>query len=128
MYTLREYSDLLRRLVPREAFVRLDRDSALFISDYPLRCPGFMLDDPEFAVESRGGLAHIFPRFDGAPETLKADLPKMYKTAELTDKRLRQRLALALRLGRTDESDYIKRLLEHMEAANEDQMAGTRML
>ena len=74
MYTLKEYSDLLRRLVPLEAFVRLDRGEGLFVSDYPLRCPGFTLTDPEFTAEIAGGLAHIKPCFAGAPETLKKDL------------------------------------------------------
>ncbi len=128
MYTLNELSDLLRRLVPREAFVRLDRGKALFVSDWPLRCPGFSLEEKEFLVEIDGGLACITPRFTGAPETLKSDLVGIYKTPELSDKRLRQRLALALRLGSTDESAYLKKLLYHMEAANEDQMAGTRLL
>ena len=128
MYTLKELSDLLRRLVPREAFVRLDRGKSLFVSDWPLRCPGFTLDETEFMVEIRDGLARITPRFADAPETLKSDLLEIYKTPELTDKRLRQRLALALRLGRVDESAYLETLLYHMEAADEDQMAGTRLL
>lgn len=128
MYTLKECSDLLRRLVPRDAFVRLDRGKALFVSDWPLRCPGFTLEAAEFSVEIRDGLARITPRFTGAPEALKSDLLRIYKSPELTDKRLRQRLALALRLGRTDESAYLNKLLSHMEAADEDQMAGTRLL
>ena len=128
MYTLKECSDLLRRLVPREAFIRLDRGKALFVSDWPLRCPGFALEEKEFSVEICGGLARITPRFTGAPEALKSDLLQIYKSPELTDKRLRQRLALALRLGRTDESAYLNKLLSHMEAADEDQMAGTRLL
>ena len=128
MYTLKECSDQLRRLVPREAFVRIDRSKALFVSDWPLRCPGFTLEAAEFSVEICGGLARITPRFTDAPEALKSDLLDIYKTPELTDKRLRQRLALALRLGSTDESAYLKKLLYHMEAANEDQMAGTRLL
>lgn len=128
MYTLKECSDQLRRLVPREAFVRIDRSKALFVSDWPLRCPGFTLEAAEFSVEICGGLARITPRFTDAPEALKSDLLQIYKSPELTDKRLRQRLALALRLGRTDESAYLNKLLSHMEAADEDQMAGTRLL
>ena len=129
MYTLKEYSDLLRRLVPLEAFVRLDRGEGLFVSDYPLRCPGFTLTDPEFTAEIAGGLAHIKPCFAGAPETLKKDLDGIYKSApNLMNKRLRQRLALAMRLGEADESAYLNELLDYMEAANEDQLAGTRLL
>lgn len=129
MYTLKEYSDLLRQLIPREAFVRLDRGKGLFVSDYPLRCPGFTLADPEFFVENTGGLAHISPCFADAPETLKADLNVIYGSApSLMNKRLRQRLALAMRLGRADECAYLNELLDYMEAANEDQMAGTRLL
>ena len=128
MYTLKECSDQLRRLVPREAFVRIDRSKALFVSDWPLRCPGFTLEAAEFSVEICGGLARITPRFTDAPEALKSDLLQIYKSPELTDKRLRQRLALALRLGRVDESAYLETLLYHMEAADEDQMAGTRLL
>ena len=129
MYTLKEYSDLLRQLIPREAFVRLDRGEGLFVSDYPLRCLGFALSDPEFTAEIAGGLAHIFPCFTGAPETLKNDLNGIYRSApNLVNKRLRQRLALALRLGMLDECAYLNELLDYMEAANEDQMAGTRLL
>ena len=96
------------------AFVKKDRGDALLITNAPrLNTDKLIIEElkQSFEVSEYNGLLRLVPRSE-----FTKDLSEIYcafiKKKPDTDKRIRQRLALALRNKNNNEADALKKLIE----------------
>lgn len=101
-------------LRPCGAFVRIDRGSALFVSDAPRH--GFAASPSLaalFMLRQEKQLLFLSPRLTDVPEALRALYLRLLKADPVPrDRMLRQALAECLRLHRAEEAQFLERIFE----------------
>ena len=119
MRSVEDYRRDILPLLPKGAFLRLDRGSALFVTDAPRLEPGFGIRDRAWQVRQDNGLLYITPVFDGIPaDERQAFAASLKLMGERRQKLLRQRLALNMRLKKQEEAHFLSALLDETEESD----------
>ncbi len=100
-----------------DAFVKIDRGSALLVSDAPAR--GLFTENAKAALEAEfilaedRGLAYLTPRLYGVPERLRRVYVDILKSeGDRRERLIRQSLAECLRQKNADEAAFMQRLFD----------------
>ena len=109
MKTLEEYRAELTPLLPENAFLRIDRGVALFVTDAPMRSgkPPVLPDEYETSSDSR--LLRITPKLNDLPKEAKNHYITYLKTKD--DASLRRALSLCMRAHNTEAAARLERML-----------------
>ena len=112
MYTIDFYKRELKSAIDFSgAFLRVDRGNALLVTDIlRIKEEGISLP-PGYIAYTEGGLMHITPIYDFAPESLASFVTLVLKAdGRNRDRLIRQRLALSLRLKNSTEIRFLTEL------------------
>lgn len=116
MREIEEYRQLLIPLLPPNAFLRVDRNAALFVTDAPRRQEGFCLKVGCFVCTVRADLMYITPVYEDAPQGAQELITAYLKMpAAQRDVTARQQLALALRNHLPEEAGFWAERLKELE-------------
>ena len=116
MRSVESWRQLLIPLLPSKAFLREDRNAALFVTDAPRREAGFCLKDERCLCAYANGLMYITPVYEDAPPDAQA-LITAYLKASLAQRDViaRKQLALALRKHLLKEASFWQERLKELE-------------
>ena len=116
MRRIDEYRAALKPLLPEGAFLRTDRKDALFVTNAPIFDPGFSLPKEAWTVRTEGRIMRVTPVYEDVPAGDEAACTMFLKCrGTQTQKLLRQKLALSMRLRQEKKAAFWKALLAETE-------------
>ena len=128
MLSLEAHRAIVKAALPEQAFLRIDRKNALFVSDAPRFAEKETLALDGYDLEYSGNLLRITPTFEGVPQGLKDVCLGILKSGskEQKNRLIRTNLAKAMRTHDREKTAFLMQLLRK-EEEDEDQLVGTRL-
>lgn len=113
MKTLEDYREEIKARLPENAFLKVDRGSALFVSDAPTRRTDCDIRIEGWKCRPDKGLLYITPALHEVPEAIRDVYIHTLKRGKAENqKEIRQRLACCMRSKQKEETAFLNDLLE----------------